>query len=150
MFNLLKGHKNKSPVQKHILKGFLNLSQCLLNVISAIRLHQHWHWKGSSARFPPPGAVQSHSVFPVVVSRHWLMPDHSFSFTYTPPLSALALADNPVQKAQRFLIPCNKEININTERLKVSISWLCPLHPLHALFSIYQRPVAQDSGMGGM
>lgn len=79
MFNVLKDHKSKSSIQKHILKGFLILSQCLLNVISATRVHQHWHWKAPSATVPPPSAVQPYPTAPAMVSRHCLKPGPSFS-----------------------------------------------------------------------
>lgn len=59
MFNVLKDQESKNPVQKHILKGFIRPSQCLLNVIPAARAHWHWHRKDANATFPLPRAVQT-------------------------------------------------------------------------------------------
>lgn len=105
MFNMLKGHKSKNPIQKHILKGFLRLSQCLLNVISAIRVHQQWHRKAPSATVPPPSAVQPYTTSPAMVSRHWLVPGHSSASTYTCYTSPFS--PSAIRKTQRSLIDCN-------------------------------------------
>lgn len=151
MFNVLKGHKSKSPIQKHILTGSLRLSKCLLNVISAVRVHQHWHWKAPGATVPPPSAVQPYPTSPAMVSRHWLMPGHSFSTNvYMPclPFQHWFWQTLLFRKLRGpwFTVICH----VNTNKVIISAFQMGSLHTLHAPVSTYQRSVTQDSRVGGV
>lgn len=151
MFNVLKDHKSRSPIQKHILKGFLRQSQCLLNVISAASVHQRRHWKAPGAADPPPSAVQTYATSPVMVSRCSLSPDHACrqnTHMLHLPFQPWCWPTMLFRKLRGAWFTYVRGLNIDRVIISAFQGGHCIL--FMSLLPAPKRPVVQDSGVGGV